>query len=89
MPTRSVQISAVVSPETKRRLGRLSRATGVKQGRLIEDALHHHMQALDALPTDVIVPARIVVDRETGERLLERIARPGEATDALRDLFSS
>ena len=39
----SVQISAHVSVETKKRLDATSRASGVAKGRLVEDALVHHL----------------------------------------------
>ena len=87
MSTRDVQISAVVSAATKRRLERLARATGLKKGRIIEEALSHHLQALAALPADVRVSPRLVVDRRTGERILEQIMGPAQPSEAMRDLF--
>lgn len=88
MSTKTVQISAVVSEGTKARLERLTRATGLKKAWIIETALNHHMLALSQLPADVIIPSRIVVDRKTGKRILKRIAKPAEPTDAMRELFS-
>ena len=82
------QISAVVSEGTKSRLERLTRATGLKKAWVIETALAHYLQALDELPTDVIIPPRIVVDRKTGERILERIEKPAKPTPAMRELFA-
>jgi len=87
MGIRNVQISAVVSEGTKARLERLAQASGLKKAWIIENALNHHLLALDALPTDVIVPPRMVVDRKTGERLLERIEKPAKPTEAMRELF--
>jgi len=88
MSSKTVQISAVVSEGTKSRLDRLTRATGLKKARIIETALNHHMLALAELPTDVIIPSRIVVDRKTGKRILQRTAKPAEPTEAMRELFS-
>jgi len=88
MTSKTVQISAVVSEGTKSRLERLTKATGLKKAWVIESALNHHMQALSQLPADVIIPARIVVDRETGQRILKRIAKPAKPTAAMRKLFA-
>ncbi|MFQ5665550.1 MAG: hypothetical protein ACE5I7_03880 [Candidatus Binatia bacterium] len=82
------QISAYISRETKERLERFARAHGLKKAHLIETALQHHLEALEELPADVIIPARIVVSRETGERILRRIRKPPEPTAAMKKLFS-
>ena len=68
------QISANISPETRDRLERYVRARGLKKGFVIEQALLHHLQALNELPEDAQVPPRLVVTAESGERLLERLA---------------
>ena len=59
----------------------------MKKGRLIENALRHHLLALQELPADVIVHPKIVLTRASGEQILERTksARP---TRALRDLMA-
>jgi hypothetical protein len=58
----------------------------VKKGHLIEQALLHHLQALDALPAEYVIHPRIVVSRRTGERML-RDARSAKPTPALRKLM--
>jgi len=85
---KAAQISAVVSLTTKELLERYSQDTGVKKGHLVEEALLHHLQALQELPTDIIVPARIVVSRESGERLIQRLALPARPSRKLRELMS-
>jgi hypothetical protein len=80
------QISALVSRTTKELLERHVRATGLKKGRLIEQALRNHLRALQELPSDVIVPARLVVTRRSGAALLRRVKR-GKPTKALRELM--
>jgi hypothetical protein len=62
------------------------RRTGVKKGHLIEQALLHHLQALDELPSEYIIHSRIVVSRKTGEQML-RQAESAEPTPALRELM--
>lgn len=81
------QISAQISMVTKERLERFVRSTGITRTHLIEQALLHHLSALEELPTDAIVPARIVLDRESAERVRALTERPPEPTDALKQLF--
>ena len=85
---KETQISAMVSRDTKDRLERLVRATGVKKGHVLEQALRHHLLALAELPASVIIPPRIVVSRETGERIVERIKSPRKPSRELRDLMA-
>ena len=83
---KATQISALVSQETKELLERHVRATGVKKDHLVEEALRHHLRALQELPADVIVRPRLVVNRESGKTILERMAQ-GTPTEALRKLM--
>ncbi len=86
MPT-TTQISAHVSLATKERMERFVRATGVTRARLIEQALLHHLQALEELPQDAVVPARIVLTRESAERVRDLTSHPPAPTEAMRRLF--
>ena len=81
------QVSAHIDASTKRELDEYAEAHGLKQGYLVEEALRHHLRALRELPADVIIPTRVVVTRESGERILERLKSPGKPTKALRELF--
>ncbi|MDY0003393.1 MAG: hypothetical protein RBU30_18990 [Polyangia bacterium] len=80
------QISALISPTTRDLLERHVRATGVKKGYLIEQALRHHLQALRELPLDIIVHPKLVVSRRSGEAILKEM-EAGAPTDSLRDLM--
>jgi hypothetical protein len=80
------QISALVSRTTKELLEGYVRATGVKKGHLVEQALRHHLQALQELPADVIVHPRLVVTRKCGETILKQM-ETGKASAALRSLM--
>lgn len=80
------QISALVSRTTKDLLDRHVRATGVKQGHLVEEALRHHLRALEELPADAVVHPKLVVTRASGEAILKQI-RQGKATTELRRLL--
>ena len=83
---KETQISALVSEATKELLERHVRATGVKKGHLVEQALRHHLQALQELPADVIVHPKLVVTRKSGDAILKEISR-AKPTKALRSLF--
>ncbi len=85
MPT--TQVSAHISEETKARLERFVRRTGQTRARLIEDALLQHLQALEELPADAIVPARIVLSPRSAEGVRDMIARPPEPTEDMKRLF--
>ncbi len=80
------QISAVVSETTRDLLERHVRATGVKKGYLVEQALRHHLQALQALQADVIVHPKLIVTRKSGEAILQQVAK-ARPTKPLRELF--
>lgn len=83
---RGTQISAQISETTRTLMEQHVRQTGVKKGHLVEQALLHHLQALDEVPAEYIIHPRIVVSRETGESIL-REAESADATPALRDLM--
>lgn len=85
--TRTVQISAYVSAETKERLDATSRARGIKKAHIMEQALLHHLAAIEQLPADVIVPPRIVLRKDDFLALVEDLQADMEPTQALRDLF--
>ena len=84
---RATQISAPISKETKELLERQAKVTGVKKGHLIESALRYHLRALQELPADVLVPARIVLTHRSFAQMVERLRSPGKPTKELRDLM--
>ena len=81
------QISAIIPSTLKARLDRYVRATGIKKARLIQEALSHHLTALETLPAEFIVPSRIVVSRKSGIEIAKQLISPGKPTKALRDLM--
>jgi hypothetical protein len=83
---KETQISALVSRTTRDLLERHVRATGVKKGHLVEQALRHHLQALQELPADVIVHPKLVVTRKSGAAILKQM-KSGKPTKSLRDLM--
>ena len=83
------QISAPVSPLTRDRLERYSRQSGVKKGHLIEQALLHHLQALESLPVDVVIHPRLVLSAKSGAELIKRLNEPPMPAAKLRKLMKS
>ena len=82
------QISAFISDTTKELVERYAEAHGVKKGHLVEEALLHHLQALRELPADLIIPPRLIVSRDTFDRVAELVERPREPVQAMRDLMA-
>ncbi len=85
--SQQTQIAARIDESTKRDLDAYAEEHGLKQGFLIEEALRHHLRALKELPADLIVPTRVVVDGESGQRILERLKRPSKPNRALTRLM--
>lgn len=83
---KEIQISAQISRTTRELMEKRVRQTGVKKGHLVEQALLHHLHALDELPAEYIVHPRIVVSRKSGEEML-RQADSAEPTPDLRELM--
>jgi hypothetical protein len=86
MAKESTQISAPISDATRDRLERYVRRTGVKKGHFLEEALLHHLQALESIPAEFVVHPRVVVSRKTGEEML-RDAQKATPNAALRKLL--
>jgi hypothetical protein len=82
---KETQISAQISDTTRKLMDKHVRRTGIKKGHLIEQALLHHLQALDELPAEYVVRPRIVVSKKTGEELLATAS--AEPAPALRELM--
>ena len=56
----STRISAHISEETKAQVEAFVKKSGITEARLIEEALQHHLQALREIPSDLVVPSRLV-----------------------------
>jgi hypothetical protein len=82
-----MQISAEISQGTKQLLERYSRAHGVKKQFLIESALLHHIQALEELPANVIIPPRLVVSATSGRKIAKLITKRQKPTRKLVELM--
>lgn len=83
---KETQISAQISESTRQRMEAYVRRTGVKKGHLLEQALLHHLQALEEIPAEYAIRPRIVVSREIGEEMLQKAEHPAP-TRELRELM--
>jgi uncharacterized protein (DUF1778 family) len=88
MAAHNVQISAVVSEETRTLLDEATAVRGLKKGHLIEEALLHYLHALRELPSDVIIPSRLVLTELSGRQVVEQVLHPREPTDAMKALVA-
>ena len=84
---REPQITVTLSEFTLELIEKYIRQTGVTKSYIVEQALLHHLQALDELPAEYIVHPHLVVPRKTGEDLLQD-AESAQPTPALRDLVN-
>jgi uncharacterized protein (DUF1778 family) len=87
MPEDQTQISAFIARETKDALDAYVSATGAKKGRVIEAALDAYLATVDEIPAEYITPSTIVLTNESFDQLVDWIEKPGEPTQALRDLM--
>ncbi len=81
------QISATVSAATKERLDRFTERHGLKKNYVVEQALIYFMEARRELPDEALVPARILLENKSFDRLVEALARPAAPTKGLRELM--
>ena len=82
------QISAYISRSTKQQVERYAEAHGVKKGHLVEEALLHHLQALRELPSDIVIPPRLVVTAQSFGVVTRLVKKPRRPKQALRDLMA-
>ena len=88
MAAHQVQISAIVSEETRALLDEATEARGLKKGHVIEEALLHYLHALRELPSDVIIPSRLVLTETSGREVVEQVLHPREPTEAMSALMA-
>ena len=82
------QISATISMATKEKLDRFTESNGLKKNFVVEQALLYFMEARRDLPDEALIPARMVVDAQVFDRLLDLVGSPPAPTKALRRLMS-
>ena len=85
--SKDTQVSAFISRETRDELEQLVRSRGLKKAYVIEQALRHHLRALQELPDDAIIPPVLVLTRTSFQGVVKRLRKPGKPTAALRRLM--
>jgi S-adenosylmethionine:diacylglycerol 3-amino-3-carboxypropyl transferase len=86
MSTQS-QISATVSSATKAELDRFTESHGLKKNYVVEQALLFFMTARRELPDEALIPARIVLDNTSFDRIAAMVERAPAPSRALRKLM--
>lgn len=86
MSTQS-QISATVSSATKEELDRFTESHGLKKNYVVEQALRFFMTARRELPDEALVPARIVLDNASFDRIAAMVERAPAPPTALLNLM--
>lgn len=81
------KISATISEATKEKLDRFTKTHGLKKNFVVEQALLYFMEARRELPDEALVPARLVVEDEAFDRLVELVTSPPPPSPALRELM--
>jgi len=80
------QISATISTATEEKLDRFTESQGLEKSFVVEQALLFSMEARRDLPNEAFVPARIVLEDESFDRIVRTLAEPPEPTEELRGL---
>jgi uncharacterized protein (DUF1778 family) len=81
------QISTTVSAATKDKLDRFAESRGLKKNFVVEQALLFFMAARRELPDEALVPARIVLEDESFDRVVRMLDKPPAPTEGLRELM--
>lgn len=84
---KEVQISGFVSQDVRDEFERITRARGLKKGYVLEQALRHHLRALQEIPEEFIIPPTLVLTKDSFAKLLRRLRNPGKPPPALRKLM--
>lgn len=84
----STQISAYISDSTKQLVDAYVSRRGIKKGFLLEEALLHYLQALNTIPEDLIVPARLKLTESSVNQLVDTLASDLEPNQALKDFIN-
>jgi hypothetical protein len=83
------RISARLSGEAKAALEAYVKQHGIKKGRVIEEGLPHHLQALREIPEDIVVPARLALSERSMQEVAGCLSADEESSGELRVLFQN
>lgn len=84
----STQISAEISDSTRELLEYFVANTGMKKGFVIEQALLNYLRALNELPVDVLLSAKIVLGKQSAARVVKDSKTPPRPTRELKRLMA-
>jgi hypothetical protein len=84
---KEVQLSCFVSEDVRNDFERLVRARGLKKGYVLEQALRHHLRALREIPEEFIIPATVVLTKESFRDLLRQLKSRSKPTRKLKKLM--
>ena len=83
----NARLSTAISRETRELLERYAKRTGVKKGRLIEEALRSYLIAHEGLPSDLLAPSTVQLTagsrRKFARGVPMKVPHGGDATALL------
>lgn len=88
MPSSTTQISANISRQTKQMLDAYVRRRGIKKSFVIEEALRHHLAALNEIPEDYIIPPVVRVSAASMRAVADLLESPPPPTPDMQRLMS-
>ena len=83
------QISAHVSEGTRIKLDQLTRARGLRKAFVMEQALQYYFRALEELPEEAFLPARLVLSNAAFKKVTDLIETPAPPTRAMLELMNA
>lgn len=83
------QISAHVSESTKLKLDHLTRARGLRKAYVVEQALLYYFRALEELPEEALLPARVVLSASAFQQVLDMIENPLPPSPEMLELVNA
>ena len=84
----SVQILAYISNDTKEKMEAYSKAYGIKENYLVENALNYYLQALNEIPEEFIISTKISITKDSYENVINLLKKPQQPTKELKELMS-
>src|SRR5688572_17203455 len=72
------QISARIPGDLKSQFDALVERKGLRKEFVVEEALRFHLRALEEIPSEYIMPTRLVLDTESSQRVVEALTNPPE-----------
>ena len=84
-----MQLAIELPDKTNAMIESYSQEIGIEKNFFIEEALLRHLQALRELPTDIIIPSKIMLSEEGIKQVFDLLENPPEPTEDLKKLMSN